>query len=497
MALSAKLSQEIASSLHDPYYRMFNDMPWSEDDTLMYLLGGDYDYYDLILKDAKAKSLLETRDRNTTLREYKVEPASSSAIDKKAADLVREIITAFDFDQMTSDLNVNSYLKGNSFVELMWGIDGKTTYIEEAIARPVHRFKFKLPKNPGKDVGMFRRHEVRLLSTSDLYEGTTVPSKRILCHAYGKKDDNPWGIGLGRVLYWLAVVFKKEIIKQRLVFLDRFAEPSHRGKSPQSATKEQRREFNALIESGRKSGVFTLPHGWELDLMEAGRSTSNDLYQSAIDWCNSEMAQAVLGETLSTELPGSTGSRAAAQTHQQGSAVYLAKFDCDRLSTGPYRELARWITELNYPDAKPPMIWKLFPELEEAENLDSRVNRDNTLNSLGYKITPDKVKEIYGDGYEDLAAKEAQEQKADQDIGLGFSESEESRRAKAFKARLEKAGLVGDTARIQGDVLKEEEFDAIAEITEADIRDAIKNWEAAQPGRIGRLLATGERNARD
>ena len=448
MALSAKLSQEIASSIDDPFYRMFNDMPWSEDDTLQYLLGGDTDYYDLILKDAKAKALLETRDRNVTLREWKVEPASTSAVDKKAADLVKEIITAIDFDQLTSDLNNNAYLKGNSFVEMLWDVDGKTTYIKEAINRPVHRFKFKTPKGANdsrrasfaKDIGTFRRHEVRLLSTSDLFEGATVPDKRILCHAYGKKDDNPWGIGLGRVLYWLAVIFKKEMIKQRLIYLDKYAQPTLIGKAPNSQiSAEQRAEFNRVLTKIAKGGTGTLPFGWDLSLLEAQRGSTNDVYQSAIDWCNSEMAQLVLGETLSTELPGATGSRAASETHQQGSFVYLAKFDSDRLSTGPYRELARWITELNYPDAKPPMIWKQFPEFQEAEeDLNARINRDNTLNTVGYKITAKKVAEVYGDGYEDLAAAEAEAAKnqPQPSLDVGFSEEYLERKQRAFRERL-------------------------------------------------------------
>lgn len=446
MPLSAELNREIASSASDPYYHLFSDIPWSPDDTLMDKLGGDTDYYDLISKDAKAKGLLETRDRNVQLREFKVEPASSSAIDKKAADVVREVLQGFDFDELTSDLNNNAWLKGNSFVELIWGIDGKTSYIAEAISRPVHRFKFQLPKEkPKQPIGMFRRHEIRVLNSSDLQNGATVPIKRILCHAYGKKDDNPWGIGLGRVLYWMSVVFKKEIIKQRLIFLDKYAIPSAVGEAPKSATLEQRREFNQTMERIVKGGFGTLPEGWKLSFLEAQRSSTNDLFQSAIDWCNAEMAMCVLGETLSMELPKGTGSRAATETHQEGSGLYLAKFDCDRLSSGPYKELATWITELNYPDAKPPNIWKLFPELEDAEDLNARVNRDNTLNTIGYKINFDKVKEVYGEGYADNAALEAETQKQQEESGafdVGFSESYQERKAIAFQKRLQRAGII-------------------------------------------------------
>jgi phage gp29-like protein len=439
MPLSSDLSREIASSNNDHRHHLFNNLPWTEDDTLLYLLGGESDHYDLITKDAKAKGLLENRDRNVQLREWEVIPASNKKLDRKAADVVKDVLLGCDFDQMSSDLVKDSLLKGNSFIELIWGIDGKTTFIEDAPGRSLHRFRFYKPENTEKvpkNIGIYRRHEIRLLNLSDLYVGERVPHKRFLCHCYGNKNDNPWGIGLGRVLYWFAVKFKKEIIKQRLIYLDRYAEPTKIGKAPEKASKEDRANFNRTIEKIISSGYGTLPAGYLLELLEAQRSSSGDMYQTAIDWCNKEMAMATLGETLSMELPNNAGSRAATSTQTDASSILLAKYDCDRLSTGPYRVLASWITSLNVPGAKPPMIWKLFPELKSTEDLNTRVNRDNTLNTLGYKISPEKLEEIYGKGYIDVEAVEAEkaeEEKANQ-FGLSFSE----RKTKAYHRRLNK-----------------------------------------------------------
>ncbi|MBN3949390.1 MAG: DUF935 family protein [Nostoc sp. NMS7] len=448
MPLSAILSQEIAAADTDPRHYLFDGFAQIPDDTLLYLLGGDTDFYDLVLKDAHAKAVLETRDRNVTCREWKVTPASDSKADKKAADVVKSILTDFDFDKTCSDMNRFSFLRGTSFLEFKWDLVGNLTKIKRATAKPTYRFRFKIPDGKeGEDIGYYEGYEIRLLSRSDYYEGMTVPPKRILCHSYDRINDNPWGIGLGRVLYWLAVVFKKELTKQRLIYLDKYAQPSIMGKAGKS-NEEQREEFTKVLAQMFKKGYGTLPPGWDAVLMEAQRSSTSDVYQTAIDWCNAEMSKLVLGETLSLELPQGAGSRAATQTHQDGSTIFLAKFDSDRLSTGPLRELARWITELNVPDAQPPMIWRHFPELEESEDLNQRVNRDNTLNTIGYKISVDKVKEVYGDGYEDTAAVQAEQQKQQtqqqQDSGafdVGFEEDNyEARKAIAFKKRLEKSG---------------------------------------------------------
>ncbi|MEH1789635.1 MAG: DUF935 family protein [Nostoc sp.] len=460
MPLSASLAQDIAAANTDPRHFLFDGFVQIPDDTLLYLLGGDTDYYDLILKDAHAKAVLETRDRNVVCREWKVVAASESKSDKKAADVVTQVLTSFDFDQAASDINRFSLLRGTSFVEFKWELDGSLTKIKRATAKPAYRFRFKIPDD-GKesdDIGYYEGYEIRLLSRSDYYEGVTIPPKRILCHSYDRVNDNPWGIGLGRVLYWLAVVFKKELVKQRLIYLDKYAQPSIKGKGGPKSTLEQRDEFTKVLAQIFKKGYGTLPEGWDAELMEAQRSSTSDVYQTAIDWCNAEMSKLVLGETLSLELPQGAGSRAATQTHQDGSTIFLAKFDSDRLSTGPLRELARWITELNVPDANPPMIWRHFPELEESEDLNQRVNRDDTLNTIGYKISADKVKEVYGDGYEDAAGVQAEQQKQQtqqqQDSGafdVGFEEpkpninpvalSYEDRKLAAFRKRLEKVGI--------------------------------------------------------
>ena len=455
MALSAKLTDDIASAESDPRYYLFNlgGMIATPDDTLMYQLGGNADEYDLVLKDAHAKALLETRDRNVTCREWKVEPASQDKLDKKAADIVKDVLNAsvrgtssgvFDFDQFCSDLNSYPLLKGNAFIELKWNIDGKTTYIESATPKPNHRFKFRLPSETKEDIGYYLGYEIRVLSQGNMFEGTTVPTKRIICHSYGRRNDNPWGIGLGRVLYWLAVVFKKELIKQRLIYLDKYAQPTLIGKGSEKSTLAQREEFNRILSSIVKGGYGTLPPGWEANFLEAQRSSTTDVYQGAIDWCNAEMSKMVLGETLSLELPQGAGSRAAAQTHQDGSTIYLAKYDSDRISTAPLRELSGWITELNVPGAKPPMIWRNFPELQDSEDLNARVSRDSQLNQIGYKIKAEAIKEIYGDFYEDSAALEAEMAKQQQESGafdVGFAEEKldyELRKFKAFQKRLAK-----------------------------------------------------------
>lgn len=58
-------------------------------------------------------------------------------------------------------------------------------------------------------------------------------------------------------------------------------------------------------------GIFF--EGMDYDLHQAADQASIDVFQKYIDLCNTEMAIAILGQNLTTEVQG--GSRAAAQTH--------------------------------------------------------------------------------------------------------------------------------------------------------------------------------------
>lgn len=431
MALSAALTQEIASSATDPNYYLFADFPQHPDDTLTYLLAGDIDKYELILQNTHAKSVIEKRVRNVILREYEVlAPDDASAREKKAVKLIQDILKGFDFDEFCRSMQQNSLLKGNGFGEIRWNSFSKFVEISNIIVRRNHRFKFRLlqPENKNKQIGTFRDHEIMLLTREDMFYGKNIPALRILCHGYDFKDDLPWGIGLGRVLYWFCVVFQKEIWKSRLINLDKQAEPTLLAQSKKEATLEQRQLFTSQLTTMRKGGVLTVPADWIISYLQAQIGTSSDAYKTALDDINLEISKCVLGETLSLELPGAAGSRAAAQTHSDESGVYLAKYDSDRMSTGVLKELCRCICALNgFDDIRIPGIWRKFPELEEREDLGGRSTRDSTLNQIGYRIKPEEVARVYGDGYEDVNAKQEAansdaQQTSEPQMDVGFTE---------------------------------------------------------------------------
>ncbi len=357
---------------------------------------GQYALYDNLLKDGHCSSVLNTRQLAVIGKEWEVKAGGDDAIDQKAADMVTDQlknlgcasqqIVAWDFDFACLNL-LDALLKGNAIAEIMWGQDGKEFVATEIRPKNQQRFTFGL----GED-----GYELRLLTPENIYNGESLAKypRKFICHSFGSKDGNPFGIGLGRSL-WFPVFFKRQDIKYWLAFVDKFASPTAVGKYPNGASQEQKRTLlDALDAIAHDAGVI-IPEGMIIELLEASRSGSISCYESLATYMDAEISKAVLGQTLTTQV-GDRGSYAASQTHNDVRQD-LVKADADLLSGTLNRTLCRWIAELNLPEAKPPQIWRKF---DEVEDLNARANRDKTLFDMGWKLKKEAIAEIYGDHYE-------------------------------------------------------------------------------------------------
>ncbi|PMB01364.1 hypothetical protein CEN49_27755, partial [Fischerella thermalis CCMEE 5273] len=204
---------------------------------------------------------------------------------------------------------------------------------------------------------------------------------------------------------YFPVWFKRQGISFWLVFCDKFGMPTAVGKYGQNATSaDQKKLLDALRAIAQDAGVI-IPEGMDIALLEASRSSTSDLYERLVRYMDEQISEAVLGETLTTNI-GAIGSKAASETHN-GVRLEITRADSDLLSATLNETLCKWITELNAPAANPPKIWRLF---EEEEDLEKRSKRDKTLFDMGYKLKPDAVKEIYGDYYVDVSSDETSDE---------------------------------------------------------------------------------------
>ena len=281
------IKQEIATVARDITFPAFAGVLRETDDTLITRgQGKGLKLYDEIERDCHAYAVLMKRKMAVIAREWQIDPASTSRIDKKAADLVRAQIAAMDFDHVCLNL-LDALLKGFAVGEIMWAEDGAELVATEVRPRDQRRFGF------GDD------YQIRLKTPDNFLPGEAVPDKKLIVHSFGAKDGNPYGLGMGSRLFW-PVFFKRKGITFWLTFLDKFGNPTAVGKYPPGASlPDQKKLLDALGALSQDAGI-TIPDGMLIDLLEASRSGTAG-YEQLCRYMDEEVTIAVLGEAASVK----------------------------------------------------------------------------------------------------------------------------------------------------------------------------------------------------
>ena len=160
---------------------------------------------------------------------------------------------------------------------------------------------------------------------------------------YGAR--RPWSQGLWRALAvpWLV---KQDAV--RYWARDNEVGALRVGQASGPTTAEAREQLaRDLADLGSSTGI-ALPEGYSLQIL----SPSGDVWQSkqaAIEWANTALTTAILGQNLTTEVRG--GSFAAARVHDAVRRDLL-EADAEGLSTSMREQVLAYWAEFNYGDAR-------------------------------------------------------------------------------------------------------------------------------------------------
>ncbi len=343
--------------------------------------GGDLLIYEQVLSDPEVKATFAQRQLAVTQCEWQVDAASESAIDQAAADFIREQIEQLDFDDLTTKMLYGG-VYGYSAAECIYQAGGARVVWDATKVRTRRRFRF------GKE------NELRLPTMQQMYEGIPCEEPYFWHFATGSdNDDEPYGTGLAHWLYW-PVFFKRNGIKFWLIFLEKFAQPTSVGKyQPGSTTDERTRLLQALRAIQTDSGI-AIPEGMTIELLEAARNGTSD-YQTLCNQMDAMIQKVTLGQTASTQgTPGKLGNDKLQGDVRADIIKADADLICESFNQGP----VRWLTEWNFPGAKPPRVYRIT---EEPEDLNVRAERDTKVKALGFKPSLAYVKETYGEEWEE------------------------------------------------------------------------------------------------
>lgn len=371
---------EIATIARDPWMPRYLNALAPTDETLRQRAGGrGLGIYDEIRKDPQAHAVLAKRTLEVVSREWRVEAASDQRLDRKAGDMIREHFNSIAYDNLTRGL-MGAVPRGYAVAEVIWDFSDREWRAAAIKVRKARRFV------------MTPAGELRLITRDSGFEGEAVPARKFIVHrsSIDDDDDDPYGIGLGSVLYW-PTWFKRNVLAHWLRSSERFADPTVMGTYQGGYDKTRTDQILSAIHRIGQEGGIAVPDSVKLTLLETSR-TGGDAHGVLIRYLDEMITVAVLGETLTTTA-GDRGARSLGQVHDD-IRLMIAKADADLISATLKASYIKWAVDLNYPGAGYPDVWRDF---SVPEDLDKRAERDERLVGMGFRPrSADYINQIYG-----------------------------------------------------------------------------------------------------
>ena len=380
--------------------------PW--EDTVKIKRGGPYAYpvYDELLRDGRVFGAFRKRLKETTSRNWMVEPASDDRTDTRAAEIVEAQLKTLPYGAYQKH-KMTALMKGLSIGEILFREPasrkerdrlGSVVAGGVAFRKPWH-FRFVY----NKETERTHIHFVGpgFLGTAGPGSGLDLDSnhpRKFIRYSWGSQYGDPYGKGLGHQLYW-PVFFKRQDWKLWLFYADKFAMPTVDVAFDPEAVDPNTEEGKASIEEAEKAakkirteGVLVHSSAFVYKLLEAMRRGDVKTYTEGIDYCDREIVIALLGSTLAVDLKGE-GARAAVETHA-GDIRQLAEDDAEEVCADDTKTLVRWISELNVPDATPPTVKRIFPDTTDYH---AKSQTDKAvMEAVGMGLSPDYAEKTYG-----------------------------------------------------------------------------------------------------
>lgn len=450
--MAALEQREIASIERDPMVPAFQGVLAPTDETLRLRGGGQgYGLYDEIRRDPHAFAVLQKRSLEVVSREWRVQAASDRLRDRKAAEFVETQLKALNFDRLTRGL-MGAVLKGFAAGEVMWALKDGLWTVPIVKVRKQRRFRFTVAG------------ELRLITRENGFDGEAVPDRKFIVHRHSidDDDDDPYGLGLGTVLFWPAW-FKRQVLAFWLKASEKFAGPTVLATYQGEYDEARQNQVLSAIRTMQNDAGLVVPESVVVTLLEAQRAGGGDSFEALNRYLDELMSEAVLGETLSTN-SGERGARSLGEVHND-VRIAIAKADADLVSATINDTLVRWLVEVNFPGAAPPTVWRDF---SEAEDLDKRVQRDKAIVDMGYRPKDvDYINETYGGEWvEKQGTPPTQPQDATGQLGALFAEAAAADPLAPLVDRLEEAAQPAiDTmiARIREAVMAASSYEDLAE----------------------------------
>jgi SPP1 gp7 family putative phage head morphogenesis protein len=283
-------------------------------------------------KDSHLASVLQTRKMGPLGLPRRVVPCSDERADVEAAELVEEVLGGLDLDDLVLDL-MDAVGKGFAVSEIEWQTGARVT---PAAIHWVPQTKC-----------VWDGHELRLLTEDAPSRGEPLQANKFLVHVYRARSGWPSRQGMMRPAAWM-YLFKNYAIKDWVQFAEVFGMPLRLGKYDPAASKEDKDALYAAVMAIAADAAGIISRNTEIEFIEAGNQggSSAEVYERLASYCDRGMSKVILGQTLTTDTSGSTGTYAAGAVHDRVRQDLL-EADVSAVCRVLQRDLARPIVGFN------------------------------------------------------------------------------------------------------------------------------------------------------
>ena len=352
----------------------------SIDKVLTDRLGGDTNAYRDLLTDTTVTGCWAQRQTALAKLERQVLPHDpDNPADVEAAEFVEAQLARVNFDQILKAMHWGVFY-GIAVGEIMWGIEDGRVVLDKVLVRDRAKFKYNV--------------EGQLLYTGNNADEVMPERKFWTFSAGGDTTDNPYGLGLAHFLYW-PILFKKHNVKFWLMGNEKAATSIPHGTfDPRSPTAVSDKQQLLAALSAIKNGSATATPNNNLVQLLKGESGTQD-YETLCRYMDEGIALVTLGQVMTSQ---NVGGQYKAEV-QDDVKDDIIKADADLLCASFNATIATWLTEWNFPTAKPPKLWLLAEEPDESQ---TKAEMYAKLATLGYRPTLDHVKEVFGGEWEPI-----------------------------------------------------------------------------------------------
>lgn len=332
-------------------------------------------------KDAHLTAILQTRKMAVLGKDYEVMPFAETPEDKEIAARVGELVYAIpNLEEAMLDL-LDAIGKGFALSEIIWEVTNGVAQVSELRWIPQKKAIFGADFKP------------LLLTQEANWKGTPPPLWKVIYHRYKARSGYPNRAGVLRVVGWMYLL-KNFAMKDWAAFNEVFGMPLRLGRYDPAASPADREALIMAIRSLGSDAAGVISKSTEIEFVEAtSRSGGINPYQLMAEFCNREMSKAVLGQTLTTDTAGSTGTYAAAMIHGQVRRD-LVEADAQSLAATLRDQLLRPLVGFNFGWDKP-VPWFRF-RFEEEQDLKTLSEVFRNLAAMGFPLDTEHVAERFG-----------------------------------------------------------------------------------------------------